>query len=515
MAGGVAPRDEPLDERAGASAGLATEAGIVAMLARRGAGGLVPDTALSGGRSRPALGYRADIDGLRAVAVVPVLLFHAGFPAFGGGFVGVDVFFVISGYLITAHILGDSDAGRFSVLDFYARRIRRIFPALFAMLLGTAAVGLLVLLPGDLVDLGREMSAATALASNVLYWREAGYFEAAAGQKLLLHTWSLAVEEQFYLALPIALLLLHRAGGTRLRDYTAAACLLSFLLAVWGVQHAPSAAFYSAPARAWELLLGSLLAMGVVPPPGRQGVRDALSMEGLGLIAVGVFAYSAGTPFPGAAALPPCVGAALVIHAGVGGRSLAGRVLSARPIVFTGLISYSLYLWHWPLLVFARSLAGRGLTWAETLAVLALSVAVAAASWRWIERPFRGRRPLLSRAPLFAAAGLAIGTVVALGSGLHFARGLPDRLPPEAARLAEGAADRAQGRGRSVGRIPEATRHDDPCRLGSRGQQAAASFLLWGDSHAGALAGAVGDAAARSAAPDRRPSSQAARRSPA
>jgi peptidoglycan/LPS O-acetylase OafA/YrhL len=445
------------------------------------------------------------------VAVLPVLLYHAGFPGFGGGFVGVDVFFVVSGYLITSIVLDELDAGRFSLVAFYERRVRRIFPALFVVLLVSLALGPLLLLPGDLTNLGQSADAAAASASNILFWHEAGYFDAEADRKPLLHTWSLAVEEQFYLALPLALLLLHRAGGTRLRDYTAACCSRSCSRS--GASSTRRRRRSTRPRRrAWELLLGSLLAMGVVPPPGRQGARDALSLAGLGLIAVGVFAYSAGTPFPGAAALPPCLGAALVIHAGVGGRSLAGRFLSARPLVLTGLISYSLYLWHWPLLVFARSLAGRGLTWAETLAVLALSVAVAAASWRWIERPFRGRRPLLSRAPLFAAAGLAIGTVMALGSGLHFARGLPDRLPPEAARLAEGAADRSQGRGRCVGRIPDATRHDDPCRLGATGQQAAASFLLWGDSHAGALAGV---AAARSAAPDRRPSSRAARRSPA
>jgi peptidoglycan/LPS O-acetylase OafA/YrhL len=381
------PGDEAGVERARASARLARRAGVFAMLAWTGAGRLAPETVLPGGRSRPALGYRADIDGLRAVAVVPVLLFHAGFPAFGGGFVGVDVFLVISGYLITANILGHSDGGRFSVIDFYARRIRRIFPALFAMLLGTAAIGLLVLLPGDLADLGREVSAATAFASNVLYWRETGYFEATAGQKLLLHTWSLAVEEQFYVAFPLLMYLAARADISRVL-VIAGALALSFALALWGVRHEPAATFYLAPTRAWELLLGALLAAGAIPAPARRRVRDGLSLLGLGLIAWGVLAFSPRTPFPGASALVPCLGAALVIHAGAGGRSLGGRLLGSPATVFVGLISYSLYLWHWPLLVLAKYYAVRELTGAEVLAVLLLSVLVATVSWRFVERPF-------------------------------------------------------------------------------------------------------------------------------
>jgi peptidoglycan/LPS O-acetylase OafA/YrhL len=236
----------------------------------------------------------------------------------------VNVFFVISGYLITAHILGDADAGRFSVLDFYARRIRRILPGLFAMLLGTAAIGLGVLLPEDLADLGREVSAATAFASNVLYWRETGYFEAAAGQKLLLHTWSLAVEEQFYVVFPLVMYLVVRASVSRV-PFIAAALALSFALAVWGIRHEPAATFYLAPTRAWELLLGALLAAGAFPAPTRQPVRDGLSLLGLALIGWSVLAFSPETRFPGPGALAPCLGAALVIHAGAGGRtSLAG-----------------------------------------------------------------------------------------------------------------------------------------------------------------------------------------------
>ena len=414
--------------------------------------------------ARRAFGHRADIDGLRAVAVVPVLLFHAGFPAFAGGFVGVDVFFVISGYLITSIILDETDAGRFSIVAFYERRIRRIFPALFAMLFASSILGALVLLPDDLKNLGQSSAAAALSASNFLFWHELGYFDVAAELKPLLHTWSLAVEEQFYVVFPIALLLLLRAHKSGALLILATVALLSFVLAEWG----PSPmAFYLAPARAWELLLGALLATGAVPPPGRQWVRDSLSLLGLGLIAWSVLALSSATPFPGMAALLPTLGAALVIHAGDGGQSLAGRVLGVRPLVLAGLISYSLYLWHWPLLVFARTYVGRELSMAETLAVLALSVAVAVASWRWIERPFRGSRPILARPKLFAAAGAAVSVTVAIGLGLHLAEGLPTRLPPDAARLAAGARDRAIAPPECVNPPLEAVREGRLCRIGA------------------------------------------------
>jgi peptidoglycan/LPS O-acetylase OafA/YrhL len=442
--------------------------------------------------ARPVLAHRADIDGLRALAVVPVLLFHAGFPAFPGGFVGVDVFFVISGYLITSIILDDIERGRFSVLAFYERRIRRIFPALFATLLGSLILGTFVLLPNDLKDLGQSVTAATLFASNILFWRESGYFDAPAEHNALLHTWSLAVEEQFYIVFPLVLLFFRTRSNYLL--YIAAALLVSFALALWGVRNAPVTTFYLAPARAWELLMGALLATGAIPPPSRQGLRDALSLLGVGLIACSVLAFSPETPFPGAAALPPCLGAGLVIYAGAGGRSLAGRILGAPALAFTGLISYSLYLWHWPLLVLARVYAVRELTVPETIAVLLLSAAIAALSWRWVESPFRRKPPVLGRQQLFAAAGLVMGVTAALGVGLHLTRGLPQRLPPEAARLAAGASDRNQDRGLCLNEPLQLVQDGRLCRIGAGGE-ARPTFILWGDSHAEMLRTGLGKVA--------------------
>ena len=423
-----------------------------------------------------------------------MLLFHAGLPAFPGGFVGVDVFFVISGFLITSVILDDLAAGRFSLLGFYERRVRRIFPALFATLLATVAAGLLILLPDDLKSLGRSAAAATLFSSNLLFWREAGYFDVVAARKPLLHTWSLSVEEQFYLAFPLALLLLVRTRRNLVR-YGATGLLLSLAVAAGTARSAPDSAFYLAPMRAWELLLGALRAAGALPPLPRQGLRDGLSLLGLGLIAWSVLTLPPETPFP-AAALAACLGAGLVIHAGTGGRSLGGRVLGSPPVAFTGLVSYSLYLWHWPPLVLAGAYVARPLTAPEAVLVLGATVPVAVASWRWIERPFRGERPVLPGRRVFAAAGAVMGATAALGIALQLGDGLPSRLPPEAARLAAGAHDRKPHRGGCLALPPEAVLAGRLCRLGA-GAPARPTFLLWGDSHAEMLRDALGQAATR------------------
>ena len=288
------------------------------------------------------LEYRADIDGLRAVAILPVVFFHAGFGFAQGGFVGVDVFFVISGYLITSLIHREMLAGKFSLARFYERRVRRLFPALFAMLSVCAAVAAWLLLPQDLRYFGGSLFATTLFSSNIFFWLEAGYFDVAAERKLLLHTWSLAVEEQFYLLFPIFLLLVLRYLPRRLVAVTGAVTVASLLASEWMLRSSDSAAFYLAPFRAWELGLGASLAL--IAPVARHDNRHAevFAWLGLAMIAASVAVFSWQTPFPGLHALAPAVGAALVIWSGSGTSTHAGRILSARPLVFTGLISYSL-----------------------------------------------------------------------------------------------------------------------------------------------------------------------------
>src|SRR5262245_6181519 len=261
--------------------------------------------------------YRADIDGLRAVAVLPVVLFHAGITLFSGGFVGVDVFFVISGFLITGIIIADMEQGRYSIAGFYERRIRRIVPAYLVTVVVTLAVALFLLLPDDLAELGDSALWSALMSSNLFFWVESkDYFNGAAELKPLLHTWSLSVEEQFYLFFPIVLLAIKPLGLWR---YAAAICLLaaviSFGLSIYGVAYAPMASFYLLPTRAWELLVGSLLAFGLFPALNRK-LAGWEALAGLALILVPVFLYTAATPFPGLAALPPVMGAALIIHSG-------------------------------------------------------------------------------------------------------------------------------------------------------------------------------------------------------
>ena len=314
--------------------------------------------------------------------------------------------------------------------------------------------------------------------------------------KPLLHTWSLAVEEQFYIVFPIFLIVVKRYFHGRWIAFTLPLALISFVISVWGVNHQPSATFYLAPTRAWELLLGSLLALGLFPSIGDRIVREALSVLGLGLIAWSVFAYSSKTPFPGLSALVPCVGAALVMHTGASGPTVVAKLLSARAIVFTGLISYSLYLWHWPLIVFAKYYWIRDLTTAKSLAVIAVSVLASVLSWRFIEKPFRKKNGVFRRSALFAGAGTVMAGSIAFGFAAQLSNGWPQRLPPDVAELSMAAFDKNSRITRCNGLRKGKSAVSPLCLLGK--PDAVPSFLLWGDSQAGAMMPAIDAAAAAS-----------------
>ncbi len=434
------------------------------------------------------ISYRPDIDGLRAVAVVAVVLFHARVPGFTGGYVGVDVFFVISGYLITALLTSEIKAGRFSLLRFYERRVRRLWPALLVVLAAASIVAWYVLLPDELKDYGQSLAAAVLFVANILFYIDADYFAGPAETKPLLHTWSLAVEEQFYIFFPPLLWLLMRRARTRTVPVLAVAWLVSLAACLLATSRAPEAAFYLAPFRAWELLSGALLALGAVPPPPGR-LRPLMAPLGLGLILLAVFAFTATTPFPGAAALLPCLGTALVVHAGGDGRDLATRLLLCRPIVFVGLVSYSLYLWHWPVLVFGRL----GTTGAFGVgATLAASFALAVLSWRFVERPFR-RKGALGRRPLFAAAAVGSAVALAFGIALDVRDGVPARLPEEAVRVAAFRTSMNPDRPGCLGGADAVVAPKDACTFGA---EVAPSVALWGDSHADVLLQTVAAAAA-------------------
>lgn len=358
------------------------------------------------GRVSPIGTHRRDIDGLRAVAVLAVIVDHAAPGLLPGGFVGVDVFFVISGFLITSIVLRDLDAGTFSFATFYERRVRRLLPNLTILLLVCTGIAWLLLLPGDFRDYARSLLNTTRFTSNIYFWRDAWYFAAPAQTKPLIHTWSLAIEEQYYVVFPLTLWALKRYLPTRVN----ATCIMGFCgslaLSLWAAKHSQSAGFYLLPPRAWELLLGSLLVTAALPRIESRRTLETIAAAGLLAILVAAFAYDSSTLFPGGAALLPCVGAAMVIYAGsMPLATVTSGILGCRPLVFIGLMSYSLYLWHWPLLAFARYYFLSALTPVWTALVVAGSALLALLTWMLVERPVRLKALLGTRRRLLIAMG--------------------------------------------------------------------------------------------------------------
>ncbi len=378
--------------------------------------------------------YRPDIDGLRAVAVLGVVLYHLDVARFSGGFVGVDVFFVISGYLITSILVRDMEAGSFSFARFYERRIRRIFPALIGVAVTSLVVFSILLTPQDLVLFGQNLMAMCGFVSNLFLAdlnQHLGYFDWTAKEQALLHTWSLAVEEQFYFFFPMALLLIEKFAKRFRSVLIVLLGVASFVYGVRAIAAYPTTAYFSFPARGWELLMGALLAgEGLVRLRWRV-VRELVGAAGLALIGYAMLVFDRHTTFPGKHALIPCVGAALVLYAGRDGGSVVKRVLSFGPLVFVGLISYSLYLWHWPVLAAFRYFSSRQyLTQTDAMVLFAVSVVLAFLSFEFVETPFRGSASLLGRRRVFA---YGVGANVALacaGMLLVHGNGLPQRYSP-------------------------------------------------------------------------------------
>lgn len=351
--------------------------------------------------------YRAEIDGLRALAVLPVILFHAGFEVFSGGFVGVDVFFVISGYLITSILISDLKNNRFSFIDFYERRARRILPALFLVVLLCIPFAWLLMLPSQMLDFSESLVAVVFFASNILFWQESGYFESSAEEKPLLHTWSLAVEEQFYLLFPVFLFLVWRLGSNRVFWAIGFLAGFSLLLSEWGWRNAWVANFYLIPTRAWELLLGSMAAFVV----SKKGVRpnNFFALSGLIAIVASIFIYDESTPFPSIYSLVPVLGVVSIVLC-ADSETLAGRLLKTKVLVGIGLISYSAYLWHQPIFAFARITAPESLALMMGLSIASLGLAYL--SWKYVEVVFRNK-DIVPKEIIF---GCSISGVVLLAS---------------------------------------------------------------------------------------------------
>lgn len=439
--------------------------------------------------ARAGVRFRPDIEGLRAVAIIPVVAYHASGNLVPGGFIGVDVFFVISGFLISKIILDGTRAGSFSYSSFYRRRIRRIFPALFFMLSVVSLLAFFILLPPALKEFGKTLAATTLFVSNMEFYRLSGYFEGAAEFKPLLHTWSLAVEEQFYIIFPLVLMATKRWFKGRYLIVVLASAAISLLMSAWLVMRSPNAAFYLGPTRAFELMMGAILALNVLPQLSNHVAREIVAAAGIGLIVVCVFAFNRNALFPGPSAFLPCLGAAAVIYSGQAGSSATAKALSLPVIRFIGAISYSLYLWHWPILSLARNYYFGDVTPFQTACAVAVAVVMAIFSWRFVERPFRsGER---RDKPIFGVAAAVMTGVVMLSAAMFFSSGFPERFSEASKRLFRYSDDFNHRRPQCNSLPGQDISYASNCYYGAPGAQTIVA--VWGDSHGSELAAALGE----------------------
>jgi peptidoglycan/LPS O-acetylase OafA/YrhL len=438
--------------------------------------GAVPAPATVKRAGMPELPYRADVDGLRAIAVLAVIGFHANPSFMPGGFAGVDIFFVISGFLIASLILAGLKGGSFSFAEFYARRIRRLFPALIVVLLATWVLGWFILPPTEYAELGRHTLAGAGFAANILNYAEAGYFDLPAAAKPLLHLWSLGVEEQFYIVFPALLLLLWRYKA--MSSWVALIGLASFALNIALVGSHPSFTFYLPLTRFWEFIAGALLACAhlygrtfALPAHSASALplRDVSAAIGMLLILAGI-GFAREDAFPGWWALLPVLGTFVII--GAGSQAWLNRTILAHPkLVFVGLISYPLYLWHWPLLVLARTAirTEQGNEYLRTTAIIAvgLTFLLSWLTYRFIERPIRARRSGHTARRTTAALGASLAMIAVVGFAIAQIGGLTIRYPKEVQALL----------------TPLAAGADEPPADESK-NSTGPKLLVYGDSHA-------------------------------
>lgn len=435
--------------------------------------------------------YRRDIDGLRALAILTVVGFHLKFQGFGGGFVGVDVFFVISGFLITQIIRTDALRGHFSLLHFYERRARRLLPALFVVMAATVVLSALVLLPIQYVSFSRSLIAASLFFSSFHFRSENGYFDLTSEQKPLLHTWSLSVEEIYYIFFPLLLIWIYRNPSKLRLNVLTLIGVISFIGVTLALIRNPEsrAAFFLPPGRAWEFLLGT--AVAIVPVTAFKHRIFAQAGSGLGLVLIlgSAIGYSEDTVFPGPAALLPCLGTALIIAAGQQQSTIVSRLFSLTPLVWIGRASYSLYMWHWPLIVLTVQYFGEPLTVQWKILILAASALLATGTLIWVETPFRGRKGILSRKRIFQFALLGTGVFIAIGLHGILSNGWQSRYAPAVLSIVNGGQDNDP-------RQEECLKSDlqaRGCRYGL--QTEPPTVALWGDSHAAVFAQALGQQA--------------------
>lgn len=421
------------------------------------------------------------------MAVTAVVFYHAGVPGLSGGFLGVDVFFVISGFLIAGIVFREFDEESFSYFAFYERRVRRIIPALFVMLMVSAAASYFILPPSDELAFGKDLASVIAFGSNIHFWRTIGYFGQRASNVPLLHTWSLGIEEQFYIIFPCCLVWLLRHNRRFAFRVLAIGGLFSLTLCVaWTELRSPETAFFLLPTRAWELLLGAAVAVRSWRLSELATVREIASIAAACGLIYTIRFFNEGMRLPGFATLLPTLSTAILLDANRNGKSKVSRVLSAPPLVGVGLTSYSLYLWHWPLLSFARYARGP-LNRTELTGLLVACGVLAVLSWRWIEQPARARQSGgASFRTIVMLSGAACASLLAFCLADELTGGFRSHYSPLALTYLDGATDRDPDTMRCSNVRPSLVLRGGLCSFGPN-SPAAARFLLWGDSHAGEL----------------------------
>jgi peptidoglycan/LPS O-acetylase OafA/YrhL len=427
--------------------------------------------------------YRAEIDGLRAVAIIAVILSHAGFSYFRGGFVGVDVFFVISGYLITTIILSEKAQGTFSLINFYERRIRRILPALFLVMSVSLPFAWLWLIPPDMKQFSDNLIAVSTFSSNILFWYGSGYWGSAHDLNPLLHTWSLAVEEQYYVLFPLFLLMMWRFRKRWILASLIVIAVISLGVSEWGAHNKPVPTYFLLPTRGWELAIGAGIAFYFLYRKQTANaflyhrlIVEILGLLGLLMIGYAVYAFDQTIPFPGLSALIPTIGAGLIILF-ASKKTLVGRLLSTKLMVGIGLISYSAYLWHQPLLAFARYRSLTEPSEALLLVVSLLAFPLAYLSWRYVEKPFRNKHTV-SKKTIFSFAAIGSALFITIGVAGHISNGFKGQTAPNT--LAGLSIEEKIAAAPGLDETCDDTFTLSPkCRTSDEPE-----ILVWGDSHA-------------------------------
>ncbi|WP_172656360.1 acyltransferase family protein [Halomonas sp. PR-M31] len=432
--------------------------------------------------------YRPEVDGLRAIAVIPVILFHAGFEFVSGGYVGVDIFFVVSGYLITNIIYNEIQNNSFSIIKFYERRARRILPALFFVSLISILLAWIWMLPKEFEELSRSLIAVNLFISNIYFATDMGYFAGAAEMKPFLHTWSLAVEEQFYLFFPLVMMVLGTLKRRYLLFFVFVVFVISLTIAEWASTRYTSYNFYLLPSRVWELMAGAIIAIYCYKKELNfpKFFCNLGAFFGLGLIFYSIVAFDEDTPFPSLWAIFPVLGASLVIlFARVD--NTVGKLLSLKPIVGIGLISYSAYLWHQPVFVFARERSLESLTHFDFLLLSLLSLILAYFSWKFIEQPFRNKKRF-TRSQIFSGAFAISILMLSFGAYGIYSKGIPNRLDEEVARIANVRNDRHLQSEGCQSTPSHTISIKDSCEYN---EDYSKKVVVWGDSQATPLVGPV------------------------